>query len=266
MNKVLFILLIATCVSPLACASDLVDLEKARRFNVLQINQTDETSLGEIPHSSLRNMPIDILREIVGRVLPRDIIRLYIAGDKNLRYSLPHSVDGGDLFEPPKQTSLKFFFETFDQIKSLSLFRHNLKELPQEMALLQNLKILELFQTPFADRKLPTIILTLFQLEELKVLGCRLREIPENMSSLKNLKELDLTGNGYADAKFFQAFLGLSCLEILTLICCNVSELPENISFPENLKILTFSANNSCNEYSVKKYLKKYPDLKIRFN
>lgn len=225
-------------------ASPLFELEEeASRLSIPSINEMEKTSLGGTLPFPLRDTPIDLLKPILRKVFPEDIIRLYMVGDKKLIYSLKVSVEEARQFTPFTIRSLKFFVNTFKQIRSLYLPHCNLTKLPKDMSLPQSLKILDLSENAFEDGKLPQGVLTLSYLEELNLMHCSLTELPEDMPSPQTLRILNLAQNKFEDRKFPQAILKLSRLEELNLADCYLSELPADMSSLSVLRILEISHN-----------------------
>jgi internalin A len=108
---------------------------------------------------------------------------------------------------------------------------NQLKALPQELAALENLRLLDLSGNPLTV--IPTSVLELQKLTSLIVVRVNLSEIPDSIAQLTNLTELHLSGNQLSELP--ESIAQLTNLTELNLSGNQLSELPESIAQLTNL-------------------------------
>jgi Leucine-rich repeat (LRR) protein len=143
----------------------------------------------------------------------------------------------------------------------------NLKELPQDIGFLTELKELNMDggNGCVMNAKLPESVGSLSKLEILNLFGAQDPEgneslrvsLPESLANLDKLHELDLGRNGYVEVPFVTS--KIKNLSILKLNFNDLSDLPSWIS---GSKITQISLVNNC---QITTNLQKQEELKHRF-
>lgn len=129
--------------------------------------------------------------------------------------------------------------QRFKFIEDLDLSNLNLTELPDEIALLSNLKTLSLNNNKLST--LPDSIGQLLQLEELQVSNNQLQTLPQSIGQLKKLKWIHLNDN---QLKILPESIGqLHELIWLVLDKNKLQQIPESIDQLQKLKLLELNEN-----------------------
>ncbi len=124
-------------------------------------------------------------------------------------------------------------------LRSLNLSGNQLKELPEFIGQLTNLRSLDLSCNQL--KELPEFIGQLTNLRSLYLSSNQLNELPEFIGQLTNLRSLNLSGN---QLKELPEFIGqLTNLRSLNLSINQLKELPEFIGQLTNLRSLDLSGN-----------------------
>ncbi len=114
-----------------------------------------------------------------------------------------------------------------------------LRELPKELLLLENLKVLRLSGNPFL--KLDKIF-DIVSLEELELVQIELEEIPNEITQLENLRILNASFNRFSFLP--DVIVQLQCLQNLDLASNQIREITREIAKLENLHIVELGNNN----------------------
>jgi len=135
---------------------------------------------------------------------------------------------------------LKYGFSSiFKGISELNLFTSGIRELPEEIGELTELKILILRGNYLST--LPKSIGKLRKLEELNLINNNISHLPDEITKLHNLKKLDLTINKLE--KIPDDIGHLLKLEYLDLDDNNISCIPSSIQNIKSLKELLLEGN-----------------------
>ena len=124
-------------------------------------------------------------------------------------------------------------------LEKLKLNGNQLKELPEQLGELTNLRELDLSSNKLVA--FPEAVLTLQNLEILNFDQNGLSELPQEIQQLVRLKELRLEGNKFEAVP--QAVLGLVDLEVLRMDSNKIAEIPQEIRGLQNLKELGVGDN-----------------------
>jgi len=125
------------------------------------------------------------------------------------------------------------------QLKVLDLHKNQLTELPEAIASLTQLQTLFLSNNQL--RELPEAIASLTQLQKLFLSNNQLRELPETIASLTQLQELYLSNNKLTELP--EAIASLTQLQLLNLHNNKLTELPEAIASLTQLQELYLNNN-----------------------
>lgn len=189
--------------------------------------------LPKLKELTLSNFTIDEIDNSIKNL--KNLEELNITSDKTLRdFSLDHNENPiitpqdevqilnfkEDEFQSLEKLEIIIRYQTFEyisfdkyKIKKINKVFHSIKNLPNEMCLLKNLKIINICGQSFTTlpesfgnlvnleklvlcdnpiKKLPISISKLQNLEEIRIIDHKLNSIPESFSSLLNLKKLTL--------------------------------------------------------------------------
>ncbi|MCU0542560.1 MAG: leucine-rich repeat protein [Oscillatoriaceae cyanobacterium Prado104] len=133
-----------------------------------------------------------------------------------------------------------------DGKRTLTLITNQLRQLPEELRSLRNLRSIDLTGNPFG--KMPEVLLEMQQLESLNLTSIGLTEIPEAINQLFNLTQLVFQDNQInqipdALAKLCEALAQLSYLTKLDLRYNQIAQISDKIGRLSNLKQLDLGYN-----------------------
>lgn len=167
---------------------------------------------------------------------PKEIEKAFVLMSQN-------NIDSGNfkgLMSSNFVLCLKYGFSSiFKGISELNLFTSGIRELPEEIGELTELKILILRGNYLST--LPKSIGKLSKLEELNLINNNMSHLPDEITELKNLKKLDLTINKLE--KLPDNIGRLLNLEYLDLDDNNISFIPSSIQNIKNMKELLLEGN-----------------------
>ncbi len=109
-----------------------------------------------------------------------------------------------------------------------------LSEVPESIAQLSNLRVLDLRGTQISE--LPESITQLSNLQVLNLGSSQISELPESITQLSNLQVLNLDSTQISELP--ESITQLSNLQVLNLGSTQISELPESITQLRNLQVL----------------------------
>jgi len=210
------------------------------------------------------------------------------ASDAELKKSLINAINAINTpkYEEVLKTTSKLWKD--ENITTLDLKRGKLKELPENLAKLKKLKVLDISFNEF--KQFPEVVCGLPALEELYFGGdfgirSRVKSLPADFTNLKNLRELDLSYNMLPelptvltgliklewlnlqgnDIKSLNGIGELVNLEVLNIAYNQLTALPDEITKLQNLTELNLSCKSSPkfkNKNLELKKLQTLPNLK----
>jgi hypothetical protein len=125
------------------------------------------------------------------------------------------------------------------ELRLLNLFNNQLTKLPETIAFLTQLRLLNLHNNQL--RELPEALASLTQLRVLYLHNNQLTELPEAIASLTQLQRLDLSNNQLRELP--EAIASLTQLQWLDLRNNKLRELPEAIASLTQLRHINLSHN-----------------------
>ena len=128
---------------------------------------------------------------------------------------------------------------TCPDVMELDLRSNALKELPQDLVELKNLRSLRLNYNKFEE--VPSIVSSFPKLQLLELSGNQLEAVPMNLRYLTHLKEIDLSGNRFSE--FPPVLLVLPVLQSLNLENNTIDKVPDNIDDMKALNKIDLSTN-----------------------
>ncbi|QNM85624.1 leucine-rich repeat domain-containing protein [Polaribacter pectinis] len=189
--------------------------------------------------SCLKNNKDKVVKKNISLVTELDLCSNY-----DMKWSKPHYIS--QLFwrlNSTKQTlSLKDSLINKLKIVRLDISSSNLKSLPQELFLFENLEELDISNNKFEDTE--QLILDLKKLPNLKLLAFRyskLKKLPENIGILNNLEGISLDGNILRSAESIGELNNLKYLSFRRNK--KLKELPSSINKLKCLQLLDVSGS-----------------------
>ena len=135
--------------------------------------------------------------------------------------------------------NLETALEAPNAVEALYLYNRNLKELPPEVFLLKNLKILDLSKNKFTQ--IPAQLIELPQLERLNLDFNQLTHIDFDFSQLPHLRSIQISNNSIPS--FSSKIFFAKNLEEINAHSCDLKKLPKDLGKLSNLKKLELTNN-----------------------
>eukprot|EP01095_Lingulamoeba_sp_RSL-Kostka_P013073 TRINITY_DN530_c1_g1_i1.p1 TRINITY_DN530_c1_g1~~TRINITY_DN530_c1_g1_i1.p1 ORF type:complete len:245 (-),score=38.15 TRINITY_DN530_c1_g1_i1:133-867(-) len=128
-------------------------------------------------------------------------------------------------------------------LTKLDLQMNKIEEIPEEVGMLTNLKILILSDNKIKNEGIPESLGNLTKLDILS-LSNQLTYIPECICDFIFLDELNLSRNDFSEAEFPDELTNLKYLKYLNLDKCKLESFPLPICFLTTLTVLHMEDNN----------------------